>query len=81
MKRQVFFCALLLTLPGFADSNPNSKTERSWITDVFLVSPENLDHIQKGSVLIEDGRIARVERSPKAKAPEGVKVSLEVEST
>lgn len=74
MKKQVFFCTLLLALPGFADSNQNSKTERTWITDVFLVSPENLDHIQKGSVLIEDGRIVRVERSPKARAPDGAKV-------
>src|SRR5262249_19623570 len=52
---------------GPAANQPAS--QRIWITDVTIVSPENLAHIAKGSVLIENGRIARVERTPSAKAP------------
>jgi imidazolonepropionase-like amidohydrolase len=44
---------------------------RTWITNVYLISPENLDHIEKGSVLVEDGRIAKVERHSNPKAPAG----------
>jgi imidazolonepropionase-like amidohydrolase len=35
---------------------------RTLITDVHIISPERLDHLELGSVLIENGRIARVER-------------------
>ena len=42
---------------------------RTWISDVTIVSPENLDHISTGSVLIEGGKIVRVERKAGAKAP------------
>jgi hypothetical protein len=51
-----FFCSLL----ALGDSGSGSKPERVWITDVFIVSPENLDHIEKGSMLIEDGCGVRV---------------------
>ncbi len=66
--------ALLLSLFAFAESGSNQNPNRIWITDVILVSPENLDHIAKGSVLIENGHIAKVERSTNAKAPSGVTV-------
>jgi imidazolonepropionase-like amidohydrolase len=69
MQRYAVLCALLFSTLLFADSGSNSNQNRVWITDVYIVSPENLDHIEKGSVLIEDGRIARVERSERAKAP------------
>lgn len=36
-----------------------------------IISPENLTHIGKGNVLIEDGRIVRVERTLKAEKPAG----------
>ena len=53
----------------FAGSDSNQPTNRVWITDILIVSPENLDHIEKASVLIEDGRIAKVERgSPRQDA-------------
>lgn len=41
----------------------------TWITDVTIVSPERLDRIDRGSVLIEGGRIARVDRSGQARVP------------
>ena len=47
------------------------KTNPVWITDVVIVSPENLNHIDKGSVLIKDGRILTVERNPRVKKPAG----------
>jgi imidazolonepropionase-like amidohydrolase len=74
MQRYVVLCALLVSFLAFRDSRSNSKADRVWITDVFIVSPENLDHIEKGSVLIEDGRIAKVERNATAKAPAGATV-------
>jgi len=50
-----------------------SAGQQTWITNVKLVSPEKLDRIDKGSVLIEDERIVRVERAA-AKAPKGARV-------
>jgi imidazolonepropionase-like amidohydrolase len=49
-------------------------TGGTWITDVTIVSPEALNHVVKGSVLIDGGRIVRVERKQNAKAPAGAKV-------
>lgn len=46
----------------------------TWITDVTIISPENLDHIGTGSVLIENGRITRVERGPAPKKAAGATV-------
>lgn len=46
----------------------------TWITDVTIISPENLDHIGTGSVLIEDGRIARVDRGQARKKPAGATI-------
>ncbi len=54
---------LLLSVAAPVDPVPNPKADRVWITNVFIVSPENLDHIKKGSVLVENGHIAKVERS------------------
>jgi imidazolonepropionase-like amidohydrolase len=64
---------LLLALSALADSAPKLP-QRTWITDVVIVSPESLDHIAKGNVLIEDGRMVRVERSAKGKAPAGAQI-------
>jgi imidazolonepropionase-like amidohydrolase len=61
MKLSSLLTLLLTTLSLAAQSSQSPK--QLWITDVFIVSPENLDHIAKGSVLIENGRIARIERT------------------
>jgi imidazolonepropionase-like amidohydrolase len=53
---------------------PNQEANRTWITDVTIISPEDLDHIGKGSVLIEGGRIVSVERKKDAKKPAGATV-------
>ena len=74
MQKFAVLSFLLASAFLFAESGPNSKPERIWITDVFIVSPENLDHIEKGSVLIEDGRITKVDRNSSAKAPAGATV-------
>lgn len=50
------------------------RSDRTWIADVTVISPENLDHIGKGSVLIEDGHIARIERKPGTRPPKGATV-------
>jgi imidazolonepropionase-like amidohydrolase len=67
--------ALLLSvaaLPGPASNQ--TEPSRIWITDVTIVSPENLAGLTKGSVLIENERIARLERQAGAKPPEGATV-------
>jgi imidazolonepropionase-like amidohydrolase len=74
MKTSAVVLTLLFSVPAFADSGSNQSTNQVWITDVIIVSPESLDHIGKGSVLIENGRIARVERSKKAKKPAGATI-------
>jgi imidazolonepropionase-like amidohydrolase len=83
MKKFAVALALLFPVMAFADSGPNQtannrgtkdqrdnnqKANRIWITDVIIISPESLDHIGKGSVLIENGLIAKVERGEKANA-------------
>ena len=70
------FLAVVFFLSGVAVANSasNQAPNRTWITEVTIISPENLDHISKGSVLIENGRIVRVERNKGAKKPAGVTV-------
>ena len=73
MKLSVVVLMLLLSsVAAFAGSA--SKQNRIWITDVTIISPENLDHIGEGNVLIEDGRIASVERRKGTKKPTGATV-------
>lgn len=45
-----------------------------WISNVRLVSPEKLDRIETGNVLIEDGRIAAVQRGTGARKPPGARL-------
>lgn len=47
--------------------------ETLWITNVNLVSPEKLDQVGPGSVLIKDGVIAAVERGPARRTPAGAR--------
>jgi imidazolonepropionase-like amidohydrolase len=64
----------VLSLIILAASAFAQQADRTWITDVTIISPENLDHIGTGSVLIENGRIARVDRGPALKKPAGATV-------
>jgi hypothetical protein len=68
--------ASLLSVAAIAQSPPNQAAKRTWITDVYIISPERLDHIQKGSVLIENGRIVSVERNNGARKAADAKVVL-----
>jgi len=65
---------LLSSVAAFAGSVSNQGTSRIWITDVTIISPENLDHIVEGNVVIEDGRIVSVERRKGTKKPAGATV-------
>ena len=62
---------LLISAAALASSGSKPEADRIWITHVIIISPDHLDHIEKGSVLIEDGRITRVDRSLKARQPTG----------
>jgi imidazolonepropionase-like amidohydrolase len=64
----------LLTLILASLSLAAQSSKPLWITDVFIVSPENLDHIAKGNVLIENGRISRIDRTASSKAPSNATV-------
>jgi hypothetical protein len=68
MHTSRFFLSLSFLICAQAWAGP-----QTWITNVKLVSPEKLDRIEAGSVLIEDDRIVRVERGAAAKAPAGAK--------
>jgi len=62
--------ALLFSAEAFAGPPANEPAPRRiWITDVTIVSPENLADLARGSVLIENERIARVERKADARPP------------
>jgi imidazolonepropionase-like amidohydrolase len=69
----IIFAALL---PAAAVTQPaqNQAPDGTWIADVSIISPEKLDHIEKGSVLIKNGRIARVALRKGAKKPAGATV-------
>lgn len=73
-----FFPLLLvpiLSVAAFArPASSEPEPSRIWITDVIIVSPENLAHLAKGSVLIEGERIVRVERNASTKPPAGASV-------
>jgi hypothetical protein len=64
---------IALSLVTVATSRPARRQAlvRTWITDVTIISPERLDHVERGSVLIENDHIARVERHPGAEIPSG----------
>ncbi|MEI9978105.1 MAG: amidohydrolase family protein [Edaphobacter sp.] len=66
--------AVLLASLSFGVAAGGQSTGGTWITNVTIVSPEALNHVVKGSVLIEDGRIVSVERKPNAKKPAGATV-------
>ena len=66
--------AALLPVAAIAQDTANQAPDRTWITDVNIISPEKLGHIEKGSVLIERGRIVSVERRNEAKKPVGATV-------
>ena len=51
-----------------------SAGQQTWITNVKLVSPEKLNRIASGSVLLEDERIVRVERGAQTKPPKGARI-------
>ncbi len=65
----VLFASLFVSAAAACQS-----TDGTWITNVTIVSPEALNHVVKGSVLIEGGRIVRVDRKQNVKAPAGAKV-------
>ena len=71
MKICTILLATLFSVVALTGSASGQETGRTWITDVTIISPENLDHISTGSVLIENGRIARVDRSSEAQKPKG----------
>jgi len=74
MKLVAVVFMLLSSFAAFAGSASNQGTSRIWITDVAIISPENLDHIAEGNVLIEDGRIVSVERRRGTKKPAGATI-------
>ena len=65
---------LFLSVIALASSASKPEAGRIWIANATIISPESIDHIEKGSVLIENGRITRVERNQKAKEPAGASV-------
>jgi imidazolonepropionase-like amidohydrolase len=74
MKIFAILFTSLLAIVGLAASASSQAADRTWITDVTIISPEKLDHVEQGSVLIENGRIARVERKKKADKTAGATV-------
>src|SRR5689334_4603394 len=68
-----FLAALFCSTVSLAQS-PGRAAERIWIADATIISPEDLTNVTLGSVLIEDGRIVRVERNRRARAPAGSRV-------
>jgi amidohydrolase family protein len=72
----ILLLASLFAATSFAQSpSKSSSTIQTWITDVTIVSPETLDHVAAGTVVVEDGRILRIDRSnPPPRPPAGTTV-------
>jgi len=70
MRRIHFLLASVFCVIASGISLSAQDRGRTWISDVTIISPENLDRISTGSVLIEGGKIVRVERKAGLKAPE-----------
>jgi hypothetical protein len=71
MNNTIIQSVLLLAVAATALGQAETRT---WITDVTIISPENLDHIETGSVLLENGHIVSVERKKGVKTPVGATV-------
>lgn len=69
-----FSLALSFAFASFAQSPKPYPPAQTWITNVTILSPENLDHPTTGSVVIENGRILRIDRSWSPKPPAGAMV-------
>ena len=80
-RSEMFFLTIIVVMVSllfFAVPSAKAAAKQAsnaiWITDVTIISPEKLDHVEKGSVLIENGRITRVDRGQNAKKPAGAVV-------
>lgn len=63
---------LITTSVALAMLNPCAAAASAvWITNVMLVSPEKLDRVEPGSVLVRDGRIVSVNRGGRQVKPAG----------
>lgn len=69
MKRFAVLVALIYFMFASRTFLFGEESGRTWISDVTIISPENLTHIATGSVLIEGGKIVRVERKAGVKPP------------
>src|SRR5258708_40086137 len=75
MKIFAITFASFLPVAAIAHAARNQEPNRTRITNVNIVSPEKVDQIEKGSGLIEGGRIVTVQRSNGAKKPAGATVA------
>jgi hypothetical protein len=69
MRRSSIVAAVLLCVVRCASSAAQQRSGPYWISDVTIVSPEHLDQVSAGNVLIENGKIAAVYRGKNTHAP------------
>ena len=63
------------TLVSFAQAPAKrSPSTQTWITNVTILSPENLDRPSTATVVIENGRILRIDRTTSPKPPANASV-------
>src|SRR4051812_4335011 len=74
MKRFTIVLASVLSAIVLTDSVQGQPATRTWISNVTIISPDSLDHIGTGSVLIENGRIVRVERRKHPTVPDAAAI-------
>jgi hypothetical protein len=76
MKLLAASLTTLFAVTSVAQPPPKaSPSTQTWITEVTVISPENLDHFSTATVVLEDGRILRIDRmNPPLKPPAGATV-------
>jgi hypothetical protein len=71
MKSFAGLATVFFSIVALAASSKNPVVGRIWITDVTIISPDNLENVGVGSLLIENGRIARIEHTKGSRVPHG----------
>jgi len=69
-----YAAAALLACCALGEAGFSRRVGRIWISGASIVSPDNLEQVADGNVLIEHGKIVRVDHNPHERPPTGATV-------
>lgn len=74
MRTARILSSLVVLSSLFSSAPASAQSPQTWITNVTILSPENLDHPIVATVILENGRILRIDRTTTPKPPTGATV-------